>query len=125
MCLQAGGQLIGYVGLGNGESCDLGYCVKKEYWHRGIATEASTAVLERIGRAGYSYVTATHDVNNPRSGDVMKRLGMVYRYSYVEHWQPKDIPVTFRLYQLNLDGDRNRTYLGYWNDSEEHFIEPI
>lgn len=33
----------------------------------------------------------------------MKRLGMVYQYSYMEQWQPKDIPVTFRMYQMNFD----------------------
>ena len=50
------------------------------------------------------FVTATHDVNNPRSGAVMRRLGMRYCYSYREQWQPKDLSVVFRLYQLDLDG---------------------
>ena len=34
----------------------------------------------------------------------MKRIGMSYRYSYKELWQPKNFPVIFRMYQLNLDG---------------------
>ena len=67
-------------------------------------TEAALAVLEEIRKAGIPYITATHDVKNPASGNVMKRMGMTYRYSYEEPWQPKNILVTFRMYQLNLSG---------------------
>ena len=34
----------------------------------------------------------------------MRKLGMTYRYSYEELWQPKNFPVIFRMYQLNLNG---------------------
>ena len=54
----------------------------------------------------------------------MRNVGMKYRYSYEELWQPKNIPVTFRLYQLNLDGDEARVYRKYWDDSSVRFIEP-
>ena len=53
----------------------------------------------------------------------MKQLGMHYQYSYEEQWQPKDIPVIFRLYQLNLDGQENRVYMEYWNQSSIRFKE--
>lgn len=53
----------------------------------------------------------------------MQKLGMQYRYSYVEQWQPKNIPVTFRLYQLNLDGNTDRVYKKYWETYPTHFIE--
>ena len=71
--------------------------------------------------AGFPFVTATHDVNNPNSGKVMKKLGMTYRYSYREKWQPKDIWVTFRMYELDLDG-AERTYEGY-KKKYRYFIE--
>ena len=45
--------------------------------------------LEQLKKDGIPYITATHDINNPRSGRVMKRLGMKYQYSYEEQWQPK------------------------------------
>ena len=51
---------------------------------------------------GLPYITATHDRNNPRSGNVMQKVGMEYCYSYEEQWQPKDFPVVFRMYQLTL-----------------------
>lgn len=123
ICLKEDNNPIGYVWLANNESCDFGYGLKKEFWNEGIVTEASKAVVERIKNAGYTYITATHDVKNPRSGEVMKKLGMDYKYSYVEQWQPKDIPVTFRMYQLNFDGNKDRTYLEYWNRNEKHFVE--
>ena len=39
-------------------------------------------------------------MNNPRSGQVMRRLGMRCAYSYEELVRPKNQRVTFRLYQL-------------------------
>ncbi len=123
ICLKENNKPIGYVCLSDSENHDLGYGLKKEFWHKGIITEASAAVVDRIKNAGYPYITATHDVQNPRSGKVMKKLGMTYRYSYVEQWQPKNFPVTFRMYQLNFDENDGRTYMGYWDRYENHFIE--
>lgn len=123
ICLKEDNKPIGYVWLSDSENHDFGYGLKKEFWHQGIVTEASKAVIERIKHAGYTYITATHDRNNPRSGAVMKKLGMIYKYSYIEQWQPKDISVTFRMFQLNFDGNEERTYMEYWNRYEEHFAE--
>ena len=55
----------------------------------------------------------------------MKKLGMVYQYSYEEQWQPKDKRVIFRLYQLNLDGRDERVYRRYWTESERRFVEEL
>ena len=54
----------------------------------------------------------------------MKQIGMSYRYSYKELWQPKNFPVIFRMYQLNLDGEQDRVYRKYWDLYDEHFVEP-
>lgn len=48
---------------------------------------------------------------------------MKYQYSYEEQWQPKNILVTFRMYQLNFDGNQERVYKKYWDTSAVHFIE--
>lgn len=123
ICLKQDNIPIGYVCLSDNESKDFGYGLKKEFWHRGIVTEAAKAVVEQIKNAGYLYITATHDKNNPYSGNVMKNLGMVYKYTYIEQTQPKNITVNFRMYQLNFDGNTERTYMQYWNKYENHFIE--
>ena len=123
VCLRENNRPIGYVWLSEDKSHDLGYGLKKKFWNQGLMTEAAKEVVERIKRAGYPYITATHDRNNPKSGAVMKKLGMTYRYSYVEQWQPKNVLVTFRMFQLNFDGNQESTYMKYWNKYEKHFVE--
>lgn len=125
VCLKSDNIPIGYIHVNMDESHDLGYGLRREFWHRGIATEACRAVIEQLEKDGIEYVTATHDVENPRSGQVMKRLGMQYCYSYEEQWQPKDKRVIFRLYQLNLDGRDERVYRRYWTESERRFVEEL
>ena len=123
VCLKENNVPVGYVNVKMDDSYDLGYGLRREFWRRGIITEAGEAVIRQLRQDGLPYITATHDVRNPRSGAVMKRLGMKYQYSYEEQWQPKNIPVTFRMYQLNLDGKENRVYRRYWDISSVHFIE--
>lgn len=122
ICLKENNIPIGYVDISLDESHDLGYGLLKKYWHKGIVTEASKAVLEQVKNDGLLFVTATHDINNPRSGSVMKALGMSYKYTYIEQWQPKNISVMFRLYQLNFDNS-DFAYMEYWNKFKQHYIE--
>ena len=105
-------------------SYDLGYGLARAHWGQGIPSEAAAAVLAEARRAGLAFVTATHDVHNPASGGVMRNVGMQYQYSYEEQWQPKNILVKFRMYQLNLAENESRVYPKYWDTSSMHFIEP-
>lgn len=123
ICLKKDNVPIGYVNVSTEDAHDFGYGLRKEFWHQGIATEAGGAVISHLRKDGIPYITSTHDINNPRSGEVMKRLGMKYQYSYEEQWQPKDILVIFRMYQLNFDGQENRVYQKYWDTSDIHFVE--
>lgn len=125
ICLKEDNFPIGYIKVDMEEHHDFGYGLRKEYWHKGIATEAGEAVIEQVKADGLPYITATHDRNNPRSGNVMQKLGMKYCYSYEEQWQPKDFPVIFRFYQLNLSDNGNFIYKKYWDESKVHFIEKI
>lgn len=123
ICLKEDNYPIGYINVSMNDSYDFGYGLRKEFWHNGVVTEASKVVIEQLRKDGVPYITATHDVNNPRSGKVMKRLGMKYQYSYEERWMPKDILVTFRMYQLNLNGSNCKIYKKYWDNSAVHFVE--
>ncbi|MDR0848574.1 MAG: GNAT family N-acetyltransferase [Propionibacteriaceae bacterium] len=125
ICLKENNRPIGYVCLADAPSFDLGYALKKEFWHMGIVSEATNAVVERTQASGIPYITATHDVNNPYSGKVMEKVGMTYRYSYEEQWMPKDFAVTFRMYQINFDGDETRRFSKYWDESKVHFVEEL
>lgn len=123
ICLKKDNYPIGYINVDMEEQHDFGYGLRKEFWHQGIVTEAGRAVISQVKKDGLLYITATHDRENPRSGGVMRNVGMKYQYSYEEQWQPKDILVTFRTYQLNLDGDKERVYKKYWDTSKVRFVE--
>ncbi len=125
ICLKNDNIPIGYIKVDMGESHDLGYGLRKEFWHQGIVSEAAKAVVEQVRKDGLPYITATHDRNNPRSGMVMQKVGMKYCYSYEEQWQPKNIPVIFRMYQLNFDGNNDFVYKKYRDMYENHFIEEV
>lgn len=125
ICLKEDNYPIGYIKVDMEESHDFGYGLRKEFWHRGIVTEAGKAIVEQVKKDGLPYITATHDKNNPRSGNVMKKVGMKYCYSYEEQWQPKNFPVIFRMYQLNFCGNKDYEYRKYWNEAENHFIEEL
>ncbi|MDL2215724.1 GNAT family N-acetyltransferase [Ruminococcaceae bacterium OttesenSCG-928-N02] len=122
ICLREGDTPIGYVNISPAPAYDLGYALQKEHWGKGIALEASCAVVAQAKKQGLPFVTATHDRENLRSGAVMRKLGMSYCYTYKEQWQPKNIPVYFRMYQQNF-GAHSSTYMEYWNTYPEHFIE--
>lgn len=123
ICLKTDDIPIGYINVSTDESHNLGYGLRKNFWHKGIVTEAGKVILEQIKKDGIPYITATHDIKNVRSGEVMKYLGMRYQYSYEELWKPKNILVTFRMYQLNFDPQDTRVYRTYWNKYALHFIE--
>lgn len=121
ICLKDDNKPIGYIHVGDGDSYDFGYGLRKEFWHQGIVSEAAKAFVEMLKTTNIPYITATHDVLNPRSGNVMKAIGMKYCYTYTEHWMPKDIDVNFRMYQMNFDGS-DMVYQKYWN-MYPHYIE--
>lgn len=125
VCLKEDNVPIGYVHVSDDDNHDLGYGLRKEFWHKGIISEACQAVVELLKQTDIGYITATHDVNNPRSGKVMQSIGMKYQYSYEEQWQPKNMLVTFRMYQLNFDGNEERVYKKYWEQSSIHFVEKL
>lgn len=61
------------------EEAEIGYCIGSRWWHRGIMTEALTAVIEYLfTEVGMARVAARHDPNNPNSGGVMRKCGMKY-----------------------------------------------
>ena len=61
------------------EEAEIGYCIGSHWWHKGIMTEALNAVIEYLFiEVGMNRVAARHDPNNPHSGGVMRKCGMMY-----------------------------------------------
>ena len=75
------GRVIGNIAVvrldGNIDAAEMGYCLSRSFWGRGIMPEALRAVMDYLfDTAGLNRVAACHDVNNPRSGRVMSKAGM-------------------------------------------------
>lgn len=69
---------------------EAAYCLGREYWGRGIVTEALKAVLNfGLLEVGFNRIEAFHSVNNIGSGKVMRNAGMKYegrmRQKYRSH----------------------------------------
>ena len=61
------------------QRCEIGYCIGKKYWSMGITTEALKAVIRyALFDVGFNRVQATHNKENPASGKVMLKTGMIY-----------------------------------------------
>lgn len=69
--------LVGSCGLGRRPSgaVELGYWVARPYWGRGLATEASAALVEIARALRLPRLQASHFLDNPASGRVLEKLG--------------------------------------------------
>jgi RimJ/RimL family protein N-acetyltransferase len=78
------GELVGTVGFGRPDWCpsalpgvDIGWTIVQEQQRNGYATEAGAALLRWFFDAALGgRVVGIHNTDNPRSGAVMRRLGM-------------------------------------------------
>lgn len=60
-------------------TCNVGYTICREYWNKGVATEALRKVLEfMVNIVGMEKIFAYHDIKNTASGRVMQKCGMKY-----------------------------------------------
>ncbi|MFD1470592.1 GNAT family N-acetyltransferase [Hymenobacter caeli] len=87
--LKATGEFIGGIGLKiepRFDRAEAGYWLGVPYWNQGLMTEALAAVL-RYGfeGLGLNKILATHTTQNPGSGAVMRKNGMVQEGELVAH----------------------------------------
>ena len=81
--LKEKGSVIGSIGLLNidnhNENCEIGYCISRQHWGKGITTEAAKAVLKfGIKEVGFERITGRHDCENTASGRVMQKCGLKF-----------------------------------------------
>lgn len=81
--LKESGKLIGSIAAMNHMDehcrCEVGYCIGRDYWGKGIMTEALRAVIEfLILEVGYNRIQAYHHTANKASGKVMVKAGMKF-----------------------------------------------
>ena len=64
-------------------ACEVGYVLSKRYWGRGLMTEALQEVLSYLLKeADFNRVTADFVTDNPASGRVMAKAGMIYEATF-------------------------------------------
>lgn len=57
----------------------IGYCIGRKWWHQGITSEAFSKVISfLIEKIGIARIEARHDIQNPNSGNVMRKCGLKY-----------------------------------------------
>ena len=57
----------------------IGYCIGRKWWHRGITSEAFSAIIPFLfNEVKANRIESQHDPNNPNSGKVMLKCGLKY-----------------------------------------------
>ena len=75
--------IIGNVGVINFNeknlSCEIGYCLSRKYWGKGIMSEALEEVINYLfSKVNFNRIEAKHHVDNIASGKVMLKCKMKY-----------------------------------------------
>ena len=73
--------VVGSIGLMNIDNnignAEIGYCISRAFWNKGITTEAFSAVIEfAFKQVGFERITGRHQVDNVASGRVMEKCGL-------------------------------------------------
>lgn len=75
--------IVGSISLINidniNENCEIGYCIGRDCWNKGVVTEATSEVIRyAFEEVGFQRITGRHHIDNPASGRVMEKCGMQY-----------------------------------------------
>ena len=76
-------ELIGNISIVDineeADEMSFGWVLGKKYWGNGYAPEACNKVIDvMFNEVGINRMIAEHDVNNPKSGRAMQKLGMKF-----------------------------------------------
>lgn len=102
-------KLIGGIGFGRmpDGAQEFGYWIARPYWGLGFATEAGRAMVD-IARRGLrlNKLEASHFVDNPASGRVLRKLGFRPTGVVIErHSLGRRTEAPCRLFELALGGE--------------------
>ena len=101
-------QVIGDISIvemdENDSCCEIGYILGKNYWGRGMMTEALKAVLDFcFTQADFQKVRARYASLNPASGRVMEKAGMSYLKTVANGVGRKGYLADLIYYQINRE----------------------
>lgn len=96
--LKENGEMIGQCGLTmqdipEGRVLEVGYLFRKEYWHKGYASEAAAACRDYgFDALGAKEIFSIIRDTNTASRNVARRGGMKERGMFVKHYRGVDMP---------------------------------
>lgn len=97
-------EMIGQIGLHldkDNNKAEIGYWVGEPYWGKGIATEATTAILKfGFEDLDLNKIFATHFIENPASGKVLINNGMIKEAELKDHYKHGDAYKSVIQYRL-------------------------
>lgn len=84
-------ELIGEIGLHldkSNDSAQFGYWISEDYWNKGIASEATGAIIKfGFEQVNLNKIYATHYIDNIASGKVMINNKMIKEAELIEHYK--------------------------------------
>ena len=89
---------------GNPDEWGFGYNIRSDYWNKGLTTEATKSMIEFAYKEhGIKDFVADHAVDNPASGRVMEKCGLVF--DHYDEYQTFDGTETFKskFYKMHLE----------------------
>lgn len=107
--LKDSGRMIGTIGFmwvnHEYKSAEVGYSLSREYWNKGIMSEALRQVIAfGFDEMRLNRIEAQHELDNPASGRVMIHAGMQYEGTLRQRIKNKGRFVDVALYAI-LRGD--------------------
>ena len=101
--LKSTGRIIGTIGYmwiqSDNAAAEVGYSLSRAHWGQGIMTEALRAVIDyAFSSLRLNRIEAIHEVDNPASGAVMRKCGMLHEGTLREKLMNKGRYVDVELY---------------------------
>ncbi len=107
ICKQTDDKFMGGIGLrvnSRFNHAELGFWLGEPFWNNGYVTEATGKILEfGFEQIGLRKIFATHMIDNPASGKVMIKNGMIKEGELVDHIKKADEYYTVIQYRLTKD----------------------
>ncbi|HMT41085.1 MAG TPA: GNAT family N-acetyltransferase [Sphingorhabdus sp.] len=98
--------IVGACGLSErDDATEMGYWIARSYWGRGFASEAGRAVVDIAKTVGHKKLVASHFIDNPTSGTVLRKLGFRQTGKREERFSAgRGYAATTVLYEQDLSG---------------------
>lgn len=100
-------ELIGEIGLHldtQNNKAEMGYWVGGPFWGMGIATEAAKEILKfGFDNLRLNKIVATHFLDNPSSGRVLEKIGMVVEAELKDEYYHNETYHTVMRYRMTIN----------------------